>query len=169
LALHSAVDGLAVAASIHADAEHGHATMLLGFGTFLAVLLHKPLDAVSVTSLMTAGGWTTGWRHAVNAGFALMCPLGAMLFFLGIERFAEYQHALVGCALAFSAGVFLCISLSDLLPELEMHSHDRVKLSFALLLGIAIAYGIGYLEPAHLHSHGATQGEHGHSHEHHHD
>jgi zinc and cadmium transporter len=57
------------------------------------------------------------------------------------------QTALVGCALAFSAGVFVCISLSDLLPELEFHSHDRLKLSLALLFGVAAAYGIGYLEP----------------------
>ena len=57
------------------------------------------------------------------------------------------MHAIVGCALAFSAGVFICISLSDLLPELEFHAHDRFKLSLALLLGVAAAWGIGYLEP----------------------
>ena len=51
----------------------------------MAIALHKPLDAVSITSLMLKGGWTAGWRHAVNGGFALMCPLGAFLFVLGIE------------------------------------------------------------------------------------
>jgi zinc and cadmium transporter len=59
----------------------------------------------------------------------------------------EHQGDLVGCALAFSAGVFLCISLGDLLPELHFHTHDRVKLSAALLLGITISYALGYLEP----------------------
>ncbi len=49
---------------------------------------------------------------------------------------------MVGCGLAFSAGVFLCISLSDLLPELEFHAHDRVVLSLALIAGIALAYAI---------------------------
>jgi zinc and cadmium transporter len=58
---------------------------------------------------------------------------------------------IVGATLAFSAGVFVCISLSDLLPELEFHAHDRVKLSLALLLGVAAAYGIGYLEPEDAH------------------
>ena len=51
----------------------------------------------------------------------------------------------------FSAGVFVCISLGDLLPELEFHSHDRVKLSAMLLIGVALAYGIGLLEPKHAH------------------
>ena len=58
---------------------------------------------------------------------------------------------ILGCALGFSAGVFLCISLGDLLPELQFHRHDRGKLSIALLLGVVLAYGIGYLEPKHLH------------------
>jgi zinc and cadmium transporter len=46
----------------------------------------------------------------------------------------------LGCALAFAAGVFLCISLGDLLPELELHSHHRIRLSVALLLGVALAW-----------------------------
>jgi zinc and cadmium transporter len=41
-------------------------------------------------------------------------------------------------ALAFSAGTFLCIALSDLLPELQFHSHDRLKLSVALLAGVVL-------------------------------
>jgi zinc and cadmium transporter len=58
---------------------------------------------------------------------------------------------IVGCALAFAAGVFLCISLADLLPELAFHSHDRLPLTAVLLLGIALAWGIGFLEPRHTH------------------
>ncbi|MCA9021216.1 MAG: ZIP family metal transporter, partial [Planctomycetaceae bacterium] len=146
---------------------------LFGLGTFLAIALHKPLDAVSITSLMAASGWSVGWRNAVNIGFAMMCPLGAVLFFLGVQQFSENQHIIIGCALAFSAGVFLCISLGDLLPEMEFHSHNRFRLSFVLLLGIALAYGIGFLEPEHAHQHGghshdakASSSEHSHSHAH---
>jgi hypothetical protein len=59
----------------------------------------------------------------------------------------------VGCALAFAAGVFLCISLADLLPEVTFHTHDRMRLTTFLLLGVTLAYGIGYLEPVHSHGH----------------
>jgi zinc and cadmium transporter len=151
LALHTLIDGMALAASVRAEAAHSTGLGVYGVGTFLAILLHKPLDAVSITSLMAAGGWSPRWRNAVNAGFALMCPLGAVLLVLGAERLAEDSSLVVGCALAFSAGVFLCISLGDLLPEVEFHSHDRLKLSLALLLGIALAWAIGLIEPAHVH------------------
>lgn len=153
LSLHTLIDGIALAASVQAQAGRSTGWALFGFGTFLAILLHKPLDAVSITSLMLAGNWPARWRHFVNAGFALMCPLGAALFFVGLTRFTGREQLVVGCALAFSAGVFLCIALGDLLPEMEFHSHNRLPLTIALLLGIALAYAIGSLEPAHDHPH----------------
>lgn len=151
LSLHSLIEGMALAASIQAESGNGAALSLLGLGTFLAILLHKPFDAVSITALMLAGGWPARWRNTVNAGFAAMVPIGAALLVAGTGRFSGSQHLIVGCALAFSAGTFLCISLGDLLPEIEFHSHDRVKLSAALLLGVAIAYAIGFFEPTHAH------------------
>ena len=54
-------------------------------------------------------------------------------------------------ALAFSAGVFLCISLSDLLPEVQFHSHDMWMLSGALLTGVGLAGLIGFAERGHTH------------------
>ena len=166
LALHTLIDGLALGASIIAEQHHEVFLSLFGLGTFLAISLHKPLDAVSITSLMAAGGWSAGWRNAVNIGFALMCPLGALLFFLGVQQFSTNQHVVIGCALAFSAGVFICISLGDLLPEMEFHSHNRFRLSFVLLLGIALAYGIGFIEPDHVHNHGSHPAEEGENHSH---
>ncbi|MEO1996896.1 MAG: ZIP family metal transporter [Planctomycetaceae bacterium] len=164
LSLHTLIDGLALGASVQAELGHGAWAGLFGFGTFLAIVLHKPLDAVSITSLMAGGGWSPAWRTLVNAGFALMCPLGAAMFVLGIGRFADAQPTIVGCALAFSAGVFVCISLGDLLPEMEFHSHNRLRLTAALLVGTAAAYGIRYLEPAHVHAHDvATPAAAGHS------
>ena len=71
---------------------------------------------------------------------------------IGAEQLGPRQQLVVGTALSFSAGVFLCVSLADILPELSFHSHDRFTLSAALLLGVASAYAIGLLEP--LHSHG---------------
>ena len=43
--------------------------------------------------------------------------------------------------------MFLCIALADLLPEIQFHRHDRVKLTTALLAGILFAYGIGLVHP----------------------
>ena len=58
---------------------------------------------------------------------------------------------MVGSALAFSAGVFLCISLGDLLPEVHFHSHDRFKLTFLFLVGIGLAYALRFVESGAVH------------------
>ncbi|MFM9066394.1 MAG: ZIP family metal transporter [Planctomycetota bacterium] len=158
LAVHTLIDGVALGASVAAEAEHG-LSGLLGLGTFLAVFLHKPLDAMSISSLMIASGWSPARRKWVNFLFASMCPLGALLFWFGVSQFLQQNGNLLGLALAFSAGVFLCISLSDLLPEVHFHSHDRLPLSAALVAGVALAYAVGFLEPHaahHHHDHPAT-------------
>ena len=151
LSLHTMIDGIALAASVQAESAHPTFLSLFGLGTFLAVMLHKPLDAVSITSLMAVSGWTQRSRNIVNAGFALMCPIGAMVFLLGVSRLQGIQEQIVGAALAFSAGVFICISLSDLLPEMEFHAHNRTRLTAALIAGIFLAWGITFLEPVDLH------------------
>jgi zinc and cadmium transporter len=148
LAVHTLIDGVALGAVMHADgAAHG----LIGIGVFLAILLHKPLDAMSIVTMMEAGGWSRGARTAANVVFALMCPLGALLFFYGVDVLSDSRNHLVAAALAFSAGAFICIALSDLLPEVHFHSHDRAKLTLAFLLGIALAYAIGSVEPPGIH------------------
>jgi zinc and cadmium transporter len=154
LSLHTLLDGAALAAGVLHDHEHSPDRLLFGFAVFLGILLHKPLDSLSITTLMTAGGWKPGTQQVVNFAYAAMCPVGAALFYLGVRETPQ-QDLIVGCALAFAAGIFVCISMGDLLPELEFHSHDRVKLTAALLVGVGVAYGIGYLEPDHVHSHSA--------------
>ena len=159
LSLHTAIDGVALGASVSAAADHG-ALLLVGLGTFLAIVLHKPLDALSITSVMTAGKWSPAAQMLVNLGFAMMCPLGVAVFRLSLAA-SDTTSVLVGGALAFSAGVFLCISLGDLLPEVQFHSHDRLKLSAALVVGVAVALGIEL-----LHEHPENGHDHPHPHKH---
>jgi zinc and cadmium transporter len=143
LTLHSLLDGLALASAVKVSAA-GHG--LAGFGTALAVILHKPFDAMAVSTLMTAGGSSRFSRQLLNALFSLATPLGVVLFYIGANHIADSNAVFLGCALAFCAGTFLCIASSDLLPELQFHSHDRLKLSIALLLGVGIAVLIGQIE-----------------------
>jgi zinc and cadmium transporter len=151
LSLHTLIDGVALGAAVAAEAHEQHGLALYGLGTFLAVALHKPLDALSITSLMAAGGWKKSDVLLANIAFAVMCPLGAVAFVSGLAGMIADQNVAIGCALAFAAGVFLCISLADLLPEVAFHTHDRINLTLALFLGIALAWGIGFLEPVHSH------------------
>ena len=154
LTLHSLLDGLALAAAVEVGAQ-GHAG-LAGLGVALAVILHKPFDAMAVATLMTAGGKSRSSRQLLNMLFALATPLGVVLFQFGASHFADSNAVFLGCALAFCAGTFLCISCSDLLPELQFHSHDRFKLSLALVAGLAVAVVVGSFETGgHEHSHPA--------------
>ena len=149
LTLHSIIAGVALAASV----AHGHDELkLAGLGTFLVILLHKPFDSMTIGTLMARGGWSLSARHVVNGLFSLAIPLGAAIFYVGLWGESE-GGAMLGYVLAFTAGTFMCISLSDLLPELQFHDHDRVLLSVSLLLGLALAYGVCQLEAlSHTHS-----------------
>jgi len=137
LSLHSIFDGLAMAAAVAAGPQQSGGA--LGLGTALAVILHKPFGALAISTLMVAGHTKQTTQRLVIIAFALVTPLGALLFFQGAGHLAHSHPAWLGVALAFCAGTFLCIACADLLPELQFHSHDRGKLSVALLTGIAVA------------------------------
>lgn len=173
LALHSAVDGLALAAAVSVEAHEGVVPFLAGLGTFLAIFLHKPFDSLSIGTLMAAGGWSPRARHIVNIAYALVLPLGVLFFMFGIDQDAHNYKDMLGRALGFAGGAFLCIATSDLLPELQFHSHDRLKLSASLIAGVALAWAIGVFEThGHDHHHGsaaesaAEQQDHEHAHGH---
>lgn len=153
LTLHSLLAGVALAASV----LHGHGGGTLpGLGTFLVIFLHKPFDAMTIATLMGRSGWSLGARSIVNGLFSLAIPAGAGLFLLGLSPDVGPVWFALPAALSFSAGVFLCIAGSDLLPELQFHHHDRWKLSAALIFGLAVAYVAGQLE-GRTHTHSANQ------------
>lgn len=162
LTLHGLVDGVALAAAV--TAESGHVA-LAGIGAVLAICLHKPFDSLTIGTLLAAGGRTPNFRHGVNLAYALVTPLGVLLFALFAHDQPNAQGTL-GMALAFAGGAFICIAASDLLPELQFHRHDLAALSIALIAGITLAWSTVFLEASghdHLHSPATATHEHGHS------
>jgi zinc and cadmium transporter len=157
LAAHSLAGGVALASAVAAGFDDRHALAPTAGGgvgaaawsVFLATVVHKPADALTIVSLMLRAGAPRPRAHLINLVFAVMIPLGVCLFFLGIGRLGpEAAVASTAAALAFSGGTFLCIALSDLLPELQFHSHDRSKLSLALLAGFLLMLLTALAEPA---------------------
>ncbi|HEY2154190.1 MAG TPA: ZIP family metal transporter [Isosphaeraceae bacterium] len=147
LAAHSLVGGIALASAVGADRAVRGGLGPAAWGVFLATIVHKPADALTIVSLMLRAGVPRATAHLVNLGFSLMIPLGALAFVVGLRGLgAEAAGAITADALAFSAGTFLCIALSDLLPELQFHEHDRLKLSVALLAGVGLMALAGRLE-----------------------
>jgi zinc and cadmium transporter len=76
----------------------------------------------------------------MNASFALMVPLGAAGF-LVLDR-AIGARGFTAVALAASAGSFLQLSLSDILPDLHRRGGDRWKISIALVVGLATMWAL---------------------------
>jgi len=83
----------------------------------------------------------------VQLGYVAMIPIGAYAFCLTSGALEEtLKHQLTGFALAFSAGTFIFIALSDLLPEVQFHRHDRVPLFLTLVGGVLSMGFIAWLE-----------------------
>ena len=134
LAFHTLTGGVALASVLEAEGGLGPGV----WGVFVATLVHKPADALTIVSLMLRAGVSRSGAHSVNLGFSMMIPLGAAFFWVGLRQSGLSTPLVTSRCLAFSAGTFLCIALSDLLPELQFHAHDRWKLSAALLAGVAL-------------------------------
>jgi len=141
LSIHTILDGVALGAILRVEVG---SLLLPGLGVFVAILLHKPLDALSIETMMRLDGWSEKHRGIANTLFALLCPIAAIVFYLG---FSGPIASVLPAALAFSAGAFICIALADLLPEVQFHSHDRFKLTASFAVGLLIALALGVLEP----------------------
>lgn len=157
LVLHSIVDGIALASSMQSDLSMGVAG-LAGFSVFFAIMLHKPLDALTLSFFMQQRGISAANQWLLLIVYALICPLvvAALLLVIGSLGLVTPSH--MAAALGFSCGVFLCVALSDLLPEVHFHQHDKGKMAVMLLLGVGLSQLITVFEPAHRHqSHDQAQ------------
>jgi zinc and cadmium transporter len=158
LTVHTFMNGVALAAAVKdvlvptdGAAPTPSSAALPGLAMFLAIALHKPADALAISTVLTRKGVRRGKLSLVQLGFASMIPLGAAAY-LGIsDTIAQtmpksVQDGVTGAVLAFSAGTFLFIALSDLLPEVQFHKHDRLGLFTALVAGVVFMGVIAYLE-----------------------
>ncbi len=82
LAVHTLTGGVALASVLEAEGGMGPGV----WGVFLATLVHKPADALTIVSLMLRAGVPRVQAHLVNLGFALMIPLGAAIFWVGMRH-----------------------------------------------------------------------------------
>ena len=170
LTIHTFMNGVGLAGAVQAGSELAEKMTVLGwavpgFAMFVAIVLHKPADALAISTVLTRKGVSRQLVGLVQLGFALMVPVGVVAFQLtrgAIEK--DMQSQLTGAALAFSAGTFLFIALSDLLPEVQFHRHDRFALFLALTCGVAVMGGIALLEGHNEHEHGAHVADPGHAH-----
>jgi len=164
LTIHTFMNGVGLGGAVQASSQFAEKPTILGWALpglamFLAIVLHKPADALAISTVLTRKGVSRQVIALVQFGFALFVPLGVVAFSLTRGAISQdMQNQLTGAALAISSGTFLFIALSDLLPEVQFHRHDRFALFLALTFGVALMGGIALLEHE-----GHNHGEHGHA------
>ena len=137
---HTLVDGFALGAA--------SVTPELGALVFLAILAHKVPNSFSLSAILLSEGYTRSRAVWMNAAFALMVPVGAGIYVLlrdlvHIDRFTSL-------ALAGSAGTFLHLALSDILPDLHRRgASSRWRLSASLLAGVGVMAALALLREPH--------------------
>jgi zinc transporter ZupT len=166
ICFHSLFDGMAIGAAFGASEAAGR--VVTG-----AVFAHElPEGAYTFAILLHAG---MSYRRALawSVVQGAVTPLGSLLTLLLHEHVSlDVQPALLG----LSAGTFLYVAASNLVPETLRESGKRSALAF--LAGIGLVLGMGGLTkwiglehthghgeaPAHDHDHGPGDGHEGHDH-----
>jgi len=123
LAMHTFFDGVSIAAGFLIDVH-------LGLLIFIAIVLHKIPDGVTVASIVLASG-----RSKRLAQYATLVVGGTTL--VGVVAMALVQGS-VGIALPLSAGVTLYIAASDLIPE--VNKEEGRFISLVVFAGVALFY-----------------------------
>lgn len=115
LTLHAFFDGVAIASGLLVS-------LPLGVLFFLAVLLHKLPEGVTVASVMLASG--QGRREALLAG--LLLGVATIIGTLLTEAVAMLSRH----GLALAAGVTLYVAASNLVPEVQASRALRITVAF---------------------------------------
>ena len=136
IGFHTALDGFSIAVS-------GKAQASLGLVVAFAVLAHSFPSGVSVAGVMLSCGYKRSRAWWVLVILAVQAVIGAIAGLL----FAEASDRALGIGIGLSAGTFLYISTSDLLPiahETNWRDYGvplAFAFGFALMLAAALALG----------------------------
>lgn len=129
LLLHSGLDGLAIAAGFRAS-------IAIGFAASAAVITHDFSDGLSTCSLLVGTGHKKSKAFIFSILVALATPLVAVTAYLFL---VDITNSGLAFALGLSAGSFLYIGASDILPRIHRVRDYAAFLSFVVgVLLIAI-------------------------------
>jgi zinc and cadmium transporter len=137
--LHTLTDGVALGSAVAAAG--------LGPVVLLAIVLHKIPLSFSLAGVLRHEGRSTGRVLAMVGVFAAMVPLGAGLYLLAARWLTHAgAGAITPYALAFSAGTFLHVAFSDLLPEIHRRRRGGLPAAAVVAGGLLVMYLLTFLE-----------------------
>ncbi|MEK7065371.1 MAG: ZIP family metal transporter, partial [Patescibacteria group bacterium] len=106
--LHNFIDGVAIASAFLVNPG-------IGFTTTLAIAAHEIPQEIADFSLLIHGGMKKTTALFLNFASGLTALIGAIAAYLYLEAFESGIPTILG----FTAGMFLYIACSDLIPEMH--------------------------------------------------
>lgn len=129
--LHNFLDGLLIAGSFMVDTR-------LGWATVLAVALHEIPQEIADFSILLYAKWPVKKIVLANIVSALLAFGGVIVGFLTLSTFENY----VPFSLAITAGGFIYLACTDLIPDLHDYGAKETKQRFLqfviIMLGVAL-------------------------------
>ncbi len=129
--VHNFIDGIAIAAAFLINIP-------LGIVTTVAVAAHEIPQEIGDFGLLLKEGLSKKRVIIINVLSSLSALLGALLAFLLGQQIEQVTHIF----LALTAGFFIYIALSDLIPEIhhERREHFAIVETSFLFLGIVVTW-----------------------------
>lgn len=129
--IHNLIDGLIIGSSFMVSIP-------LGIGTSLAVLMHEIPQEIGDLAILVHSGLTLKKATMMNFSSAFFSLLGVILVWIVGSKVNIY-----GQLMGLTAGGFVYLAASDLIPELHRHqskNRDSFWQLITVTLGIAIMY-----------------------------
>jgi zinc and cadmium transporter len=135
--LHNFIDGVVIAATFLVNPA-------LGVATTVAVAAHEIPQEIADFGILLNSGFTRTTALVLNFASGLFAVLGALCCY-GLEGLVERHLAWV---MAATAGMFIYVAASDLLPELH-HTAGRQTWLYAVpfFFGALLIAGLGLVIP----------------------
>ena len=126
-AFHTFVDGAVIAAAVLTSIP-------LGITTALAVATHEIPQEVGDVAILLRAGYSRGRAFTLN----VLSGIGGILGAVGMMAASHVVPHLLPYVLAFAAGNFLYVAMSDLIPDLHRGGLEGGPVRQLLLIGAGI-------------------------------
>jgi len=132
LIVHNFFSGLAIGSGMLVD-------MQMGLVIFIGIILHKVPEGFTISSIMFVA-----WQNKKSSSLATILLALSSLLGTGFLLWLDSEDLdIKGEALALSAGTFIHIATTDLIPKIN--ERDKRWLSLVVLLGAGVAFAVSFL------------------------
>ncbi|MFV0534489.1 MAG: ZIP family metal transporter [Cumulibacter sp.] len=149
--LHNAIDGLTIGAAFLISPS-------AGIVTALAVSLHEVPQEIGDFGILIKNGMDKSRVVLINVLSALATTVTAV----GVYAFGEAESPVIPYVLAVTAGFFIYIATSDLMPQIHAHGKNSIRdpRPWLLLFGAVLVMTLSPIVHEYIEDHDTTHSEH---------